>query len=104
MSASLRDNIDPFKRYTDDQIRDALTKVGLWDEIPLVDHNIGFNETQLKLAFRVKDAGGNISLGHQQLINFSRVILAKPKVLLRDYAATGVSIKQRNLIRKLTFD
>lgn len=62
------------------------------------------NDTQAKLSFRVKDAGGNISLGHQQLINVSRAILAKPKILLRDYMATSVSIKQRNLIRKLTFE
>lgn len=107
MSASLRENIDPFRQHSDEEVKSALEKVGLWEEIPATDvqeQSPNSTETESRLAFRVKDAGGNISLGHQQLINICRAILAKPCILMRDYMATGVSIKQRNLVRKLTFE
>lgn len=51
----------------------------------------------------IQDAGSNISLGHKQLINMTRVILRQPRVLLRNYSVSAVSLNQRYLLRDLTF-
>lgn len=32
-TASLRENVDPFKEYSDKEIEECLKKVELWDEI-----------------------------------------------------------------------
>lgn len=38
-TASLRDNIDPFGRFTDEEIKEALAKVGVWDELIKMEDN-----------------------------------------------------------------
>lgn len=36
-TGTLRDNLDPFRKYSNAQLVEALVSVGLWDEIPF--HN-----------------------------------------------------------------
>lgn len=56
------------------------------------------------LTMTVDGAGSNISLGHKQMINIARVVLRQPRILLANYAMSAVSLKQRYLLREMTFN
>ncbi|KAN0028398.1 hypothetical protein ACTFIV_010242 [Dictyostelium citrinum] len=90
-SGSIRMNIDPFNKYTDDEIWTALEKVKLKDAI---------SSMPLKLESGVQENGDGLSFGQKQLLCLSRTILKNSKVVLMDEATSGIDYVTAALLKQ----
>lgn len=68
MAGTVRQNLDPFRECTDEEVTNALLRVGL----------------ALQLEDIVHGSGSNLSAGERQLLSFSRILLRDAKVVLLD--------------------
>ena len=91
-STSIRDNLDPIKLFTDDDIWRVLKLVKLDSLIHGNEHGL---DTQLG------DDGLKLSAGQKQLLCFSRAILRKNKIVLLDEATSNVDMKTDEFIKKI---
>ncbi|KAH9261828.1 hypothetical protein BASA81_000484 [Batrachochytrium salamandrivorans] len=91
-SGTLRYNLDPFSRYGDLEVWQALEKVGLAESI----------KTNLiqGLESKVSEYGENFSQGERQLISLCRAVLAKPTVLMLDEASASLDMNTDELIQR----
>lgn len=70
-----RENIDPESKFTDERIWDVLVSVGLADFVQARPEG---------LSAHVAEGGENLSLGQKHLLNFARMALRRPPLLLLD--------------------
>jgi ABC-type multidrug transport system fused ATPase/permease subunit len=89
LEGNIRDNIDPTKLHSDDEILDLLNEVGLRDFM------IGKN-----LDYKIEENGGNISVGEKQLICIARALLKKTKIILMDEATANIDYRNEAILKQ----
>mgnify|MGYP002623377221 CR=1 FL=1 len=69
IESSLRDNIDPLKKYNDEDILKLIDDLCLFQKLDNIS----------KLNFEIKENGKNLSTGEKKLICFARTIIRNNK-------------------------
>lgn len=94
-NGSLRLNLDPKNRYSDNEIWRILGKVQLRD---LIEKR---SEKDDKLLLQVTENGANFSVGEIQLICLARGLLQDSKIFVIDQATTSLDQERNNVIQNV---
>ena len=102
--STVRDNVDPLKQYSDKEIFDILEELEFFDFINIRKkiYINKYNKDYMKLClnYKIKENGGNISLGNKQLLCFARAVLKNSKIIIMDEATASLDQKTQGIILK----
>ncbi|KAF5392518.1 hypothetical protein D9757_002192 [Collybiopsis confluens] len=93
LSGSLRYNLDPFDRFEDSRLNDAIRAAGLYSlERERHGHRLTLDTT-------IASGGSNLSVGERQILALARAILQGSKLLILDEATSAIDHKTDEVIQ-----
>ncbi len=87
--ASLRDNLDLSSSHSDDELVQALLKVGLGPWLKTIGGN---------LDFELMEKGKNLSIGEKQLLGLARCLLQDAPILILDEATSALDPTTESIV------
>lgn len=103
-AGTVRKNLDPFDRNSDEELWNALARAGLIarEQLEFVKAQDPDSENLHKfhLSRYVEDEGVNFSLGERQLISFARALVRGSKILILDEATSSVDYETDSKIQE----